>query len=404
MIDWSDKQKSFFANSYHSFNIMSGAVSSGKTYISNLRWYKHILEAPKNSLLVMIGKTGESLRDNCIRYLMEMDGSFSLDETKVPMRLYSHHNTVEVACCGGDNERSWQRIQGKTTAGAYFDEITNLPQTLVQNICKGCRHQGKVWPKFMTCNPDHPSHFIKQLYIDSDNLDKRVWYFGLQDNPSLTDEYIKEVKQLYTGAMYERMIEGKWVQAEGIVYNEFDRDKHLFKTVKNTIKDHVIGIDWGYTNPLAIILMAVDYDGNYYELDEIYHRQQHIDESLKAVMKAKGWLDMKPRVSYGYADTNRPDCIQSMHKLLGFPILGAIKDVEDGIQCVNGMLKKGKLLTHDTKCPNLLIEKESYCWKDKAKKDEPVKDNDHLVDAERYVIYTRERGRVRMIQGNPFKR
>lgn len=404
MIEWSDKQKSFFANSEHSFNILSGSVSSGKTYISNLRWYKHICEAPKGSLLVMIGKTSESLRDNCIRYLMEMDNGFTLDETKMPMRLHCRSNDVEVACAGGDNERAWQRIQGKTTAGAYFDEATTLPQSLVQNIAKGCRHAGRVWPKFMTCNPDHPSHYIKQRYIDNSKIDKRVWYFGLPDNPSLTPEYIEEVKQLYTGALYERMILGKWVQSEGVIYNEFDRNRHLFTDIKNTIKEHIIGIDWGYENPLAIVLMAVDYDGNYYELDEIYERQQHIDDSLKAYMKSKGWLDLKPRLSYGYADTNRPDQIQLMQRLLNIPVMGAVKDVEPGINCVNGMFKQNKLLTHKTKCPNTLRERESWCWKDNKKKDEPVKEDDHLMDAERYAIYTRERGRVRIINTNPFKR
>jgi PBSX family phage terminase large subunit len=404
MIEWSDKQKSFLANSDHSFNILSGSVSSGKTYISNLRWYKHICEAPKNSLLVMIGKTSESLRDNCIRYLMEMDNNFSLDETKMPMRLHCRANNVDVACAGGDNERAWQRIQGKTTAGAYFDEATTLPQTLVQNIAKGCRHEGKTWPKFMTCNPDHPSHYIKRQYIDNPKIDKRIWYFGLPDNPSLTPEYIEEVKQLYTGALYERMILGKWVQSEGVIYNEFNRDRHLFTELPKSIKEYVIGIDWGWEHELAIILMAIDYDGKYYECDEIYARHQHIDESLKSLMTQKGWFNLRPGISYGYADSARPDQIQLLSRLISIPVLPAIKETEASINAVNSGFKNDRIFTHATKCPNVLRERESWCWKDNKKKDEPIKENDHAMDAERYTYYTRERGRVRVIKGNPFRR
>jgi PBSX family phage terminase large subunit len=404
MIEWSDKQKSFFANSYHSFNILSGAVSSGKTFISNLRWYKHICDAPNNSLLVMIGKTAESLRDNCIKWIMDMDNGITLDETKVPMRLYCSHNNVEVACAGGDNERSWQRIQGKTTAGAYFDEVTNLPQTLVQNIAKGCRHEGKQWPKFMTCNPDAPSHYIKKQYIDNSEIDKRVWYFGLPDNPSLTKEYIAEVKQLYTGALYDRMILGKWVQAEGVVFNEFDRDRHLFTEIKNTIKEYIIAIDWGYTNPLAILYIAVDYDNNYYVLDEFYETKQLIDQSLKNKLTKKGWF--QNRISYGYADTNRPDCISSMNNLIPPSIVGAKKDVNDGINAVNKQFKTNKLFIHANKCQNTLKELESYVWMKKKgnETDDPIKENDHLMDALRYAIFTREKSRVRMIKRDPFKR
>ena len=404
MIKWSPKQKSFFANSYHSFNILSGSVSSGKTYISNARWLYQIYQSPPESLLVMIGKTSESLKDNCIRYIMQMDEGLTLNETKMPMRLHCKANGVEVACAGGDNERAWQRIQGKTTAGAYFDEATTLPQSLVQNICKGCRHDGRTWPKFMTCNPDHPSHYIKKSYIDKASLDKRVWYFGLLDNPSLTDEYIEEVKGLYSGALYQRMIEGKWVQSEGVVYSEFNRDKHIFTDIKNTIKEHIVGIDWGWENPLAMVLMAVDYDGKYHIVDEIYETHQHVDSGLKKFMEHRGWF--KHKISYGYADTNRPDLIQQANQLFGFPVLAAIKDVVPGINCVQTFFKKDRLVVHKTKVPNTMRELESYCWKEKTGKptDEPVKENDHICDAIRYVLYTRERGRVRLINANPFRK
>ena len=383
---------------------MSGAVSSGKTFISNLRWYKHIFDVPDRSLLVAIGKTTEALRDNVINPILKIDNNMYLDEKKIPMRLVNDSNGVEVACAGANNERSWQSIQGKTTAGALFDEVTNQPQTLVQNVCKGCRQDGKQWPKFMTCNPDAPGHYIKKNYIDNAVIDKRVWYFGLLDNPSLTDEYREEVKQLYTGALYDRMILGKWVQAEGVVFDEFDRDRHLFTEVKNTIKEYIISIDWGYTNPLAIQYIAVDYDSNYYVLDEFYETKQLIDETLKAKIIKRGWLSKS--ISYGYADTNRPDCINSMNKLMPFPIMGAIKDVADGINAVNSQFKQNKLFVHANNCHNTLQELESYVWKQKKgnELDEPIKDNDHLMDALRYAIFTRERSRVRIIKSNPFSR
>ena len=123
-------------------------------------------------------------------------------------------------------------------------------------------------------------------------------------------------------------------------------------------------------------------------------------------MKAKGWLKLNPAISYGYADTNRPDSIQSMHRLVGFPIMSAIKDVVDGIQCVNGFFKKKKLFIHRDNVPNMLRELESYSWKSKPGKvfDEPIKENDHNCDALRYCLFTRERSRVRMVNTNPFRR
>jgi len=405
MIAWSPKQKNFFANSYNNINILSGSVSSGKTYISNVRWLKHIYDAPQNSLLIAVGKTSETLKDNVIRPIMEMDQGFELNETKVPMRLYCKANNVEVACGGGDNSASWARIQGKTTAGALFDEATTLPKKLVQNVCKGCRHGGQLWPVFMTCNPDHPNHYIRTDYINNTKINARTWEFRLMDNPSLSKEYVNHVQNLYSGAEYLRMIEGKWVMAEGVVYKEFDRGKHLFtdNDIKNvSIKEHVIGIDWGWTNPLAMILFAVDYDNNYWCLDEIYIKNQHIDDSLKAIMNQRGWIQKK--IAYAYADTNNPENITRFRNTTGIITLPAVKDVIPGISLVQKMTKDGRMRYHHARVPNTLSEKDMYCWKETKglTRDDPIKENDHLMDAERYVIYTRERGRVRLINKRAF--
>jgi hypothetical protein len=53
------------------------------------------------------------------------------------------------------------------------------------------------------------------------------------------------------------------------------------------------------------------------------------------------------------------------------------------------------------------MEFENYCWltqKGELSKDEPKKEDDHSMDAIRYTLYTRERGRARVIQNNPFRR
>jgi len=404
VIGWSDKQLDFFANSYANINILSGSVSSGKTFISNIRWLKAIYDTPPNSLLIAVGKTSESLKDNVIKPIMEMDMGFHLNETKVPMRLYSNTG-VEVACGGGDNEAAWARIQGKTTAGAIFDEATTLPLKLVQNVCKGCRYGGKLWPVFMTCNPAHPRHYIKTDFIDNPNLNTKTWEFRLTDNPSLTDEYINHVKNLYSGAEYQRMIEGKWVMAEGIVYKEFDRAKHLFADddIKRvSFSEYVLGIDWGWENPLAIIYFGVDYDGNYWALDEIYLRHQHVDNSLKSLMHTKGWF--KKSINYAYADTNNPENIKRFRDEIGVTVIGAIKDVLPGITLVQGYQKKSRIKYHFRNCINTINEKESYAWKTTKgmSKDEPNKVNDHLMDAERYCIYTREKTTVKMLRTRPF--
>lgn len=262
---WSETQKDFFANSHHSFNVLCGAVSSGKTYISNIRWFDYVMnEAPKYSLLIMAGKTMEALYDNCIRDLKTMDDGigdwqFSHVRPGAVSRIIIHSKNIEIACIGGDNETSWTRVQGKTVAGAYFDEATNLPRSLIKLVSKGCRHLGKQWPKFFTTNPDVPSHFIRTEYLLNEKIDIGIWNFLMTDNPSLTKEYKEELENTYTGVLYDRFILGKWVASSEFTVYRFDRRVNGVKDKIEFIPgaESYMALDFGISDPTFIIVCQV---------------------------------------------------------------------------------------------------------------------------------------------------
>jgi len=262
---WSAVQKDFFQNSTHSFNFLCGAVSSGKTYISNIRWFDYVMnEAPNDCLLIMSGKTMESLYDNCIRDLKAMDDgindwSFSHIRPGAVSRIKVISKNIEISCIGADNEASWKRSQGKTTAGAYFDEITNQPKNLVKLVSKGCRHLGKQWPKFATTNPDVPSHYIRTDYLLNKKIDIAIWQFYMTDNPSLTKEYKEELENTYSGVMYDRFILGKWVASSEHTVYRFDRKLNEVKTNLDFMagQDSYMTFDFGVNDPTFIIVCQI---------------------------------------------------------------------------------------------------------------------------------------------------
>ena len=75
---------------------------------------------------------------------------------------------------------------------------------------------------------------------------------------------------------------------------------------------------------------------------------------------------------------------------LGITTIDANNEVLDGITMTAAEMQKGNLVILD-RCPNLIREIESYVW-DKKKsergEDEPLKKNDHAVDALRYALAT----------------
>ena len=371
---------------------------------------------------MMSGRTSESLYDNVIRDLIRL-GRGDIKYGKQPQRCYVSSRNIEIACASADNERSWGRIQGKTVYGWLADEIVQHPKSFVTMAQSRCRGGGKPSPKFWTCNPDSPSHFIKKQYMENEEIDKMNWYFTFDDNPLLTKEYINELKNSYTGIYYDRFIMGKWVIAEGIVYDRFNRAIHVIKDYpQNEVKEYVLGIDWGYAkdHPLAIGLIAIT-DRAYYVIDEIYVEKTLIDESLVKMMKDKGWYklrlrrvdpeasfivkDVETKPSYAYCDSSRPDLMDTFYKLSGINVVPAIKDVDDGIQAVHRKFNKSGDGSYGLyfldKCHNHIREFELYRWLESLSgegKNVPKPKDDHCPDEVRYVIYTRERGKVRVLK------
>jgi len=383
----SDKQLDFFGDSYHSFNVASGAVSSGKTFIQTLRWYKHIYDVPDGVLLMMSGKTSESLYDNVIRELAKMNER-DIIVHRQPLRVQVKSKGVEIACAEAHNETSWGRIQGKTVYGWLADEVTQHPRTFVKMAQSRCRGAGKIWPKFWTCNPDVPEHYIKSEYIENMDLDIRTWQFELFDNPILSREYIAELEASYSGVYYDRYIRGLWVHAEGMVLDEYDRELHIvdpFEIPRSWKR--IRGIDFGFQNPFCCLWGAIDEDDRLYIYDEHYERQQLLDYHAD---------EIKSRGDHNLIGTPADHDAQDVAELrkYGVTTTPAIKDVGIGIQKMKARFKVQEdgrpRIFISRNCTNLIREIPLYRWEEpkegRAEKEEPVKVDDHALDALRYMI------------------
>jgi PBSX family phage terminase large subunit len=429
---FSDKQIDFLKNSTYDINICSGSVRSGKTFISNLRLYDFLENEAINNVDVLIsGKKGDSVERNVVNPFLDiMDINGCKDRfhyQKNPRVLKYLPKNIDCIIEGANDVGAEGKIRGMTSQAWLADEITIYPKNFVLQAINRCS-AGKRY-KWWTTNPDSPSHYIKTDIIDkieSGKVDGRVWYWNIDtDNPILDRAYIKQIKSLHNGIFYDRFILGKWVIAEGCIYDTFNRDKHIVESYPvKEVKEYILGIDWGYAkdHPMAILLMAVTNDA-YYVIDEIYLEGQLVDKSLRGIMETKGWysmpdLDYDPEtffsparkktktVSYAYADSARPDMIDQFRKISGISTLPAVKHVTDGIQAVQRLFTlkdNGKYGIYIlSKCVNTIRELELYRWDSKLStgegKDIPVKKDDHCPDAIRYAVFTRGAGMARQVK------
>ena len=144
--------------------------------------------------------------------------------------------------------------------------------------------------------------------------------------------------------------------------------------------DIFYGIDFGFNNPTALVQVTV-YDGKFYVKEILYQSgltNNALIEKLKILLK-----DFEDKTIY--ADAAEPNRIAEI-ELAGFNIRPAQKNVLNGIMSV-----KSDNFFVTKSSANLIKELQTYSWKSDNNGnilEEPIKFNDHLVDAMRYAIYT----------------
>lgn len=248
------KQLDFILNDDSRVNLLSGAVRSGKTYISLLKWAIFVASMPKDSEFIMVGKTITALKRNCLGLLTELVGSdnFTYSTSQKSGKLYGRQIWLE----GANDERAESKIRGMTLAGAYVDELTQIPFEFYTMLLS--RLSVKNAKLYATTNPDAPTHWVKLEIIDNDKIDKKVWNFQFDDNLILkreNEKYFEDLRREYESlgeVFLQRFIYGNWVLAEGLIYKQFNDNKEMF------IKDEAVDENGKPLN-FMIITIGIDY-------------------------------------------------------------------------------------------------------------------------------------------------
>ena len=185
----SDKQIKSFAEATKRYNFWVGAVRSGKTFASLLKFIDLLKNGPKGDVMI-VGVSRESIQRNVLGQLYEF--------LRFPMPSSKTNETLlygrRVYFVGAHDEGTVRKIQGATLALAYIDELTSIPEPFLKML--ETRLSVKGAQLLATMNPEGPSHFIKKDYIDRQHeLNLNVWHFVMDDNPALDDEYKTEIKK-----------------------------------------------------------------------------------------------------------------------------------------------------------------------------------------------------------------
>lgn len=380
--------------------IADGAIRSGKTLSMSLSFVMWAMDSFNGYNFAICGKTIGSLRRNVITTLKQMLRSrgYRVTDKRADNLLIIRRGKKSniFYLFGGRDESSQDLVQGVTLAGVFFDEVALMPESFVNQATGRCSVDGsKFW---FNCNPANPMHWFKINWIDAVKDDaekpKNLLYlhFMMDDNLSLSEDTKRRYKQMYSGVFYSRYILGRWVSADGLIYDMFDQDKNLYRPEQRPVamvwnSQRTIACDYGTTNP-CVFLDIYD-DGEKIRVDSEYRwdsrkemRQKTDKEYADDLMEFMG-----DKICTVLIDPSAASFIAELRSR-GVYVVPADNDVLDGIRKTSALIQRGDIQLCTT-CTGTIGEMGAYIWDDKASQrgeEKPVKQSDHGLDALRYYV------------------
>ncbi|MGW3025858.1 phage terminase large subunit [Streptomyces sp. NPDC001221] len=428
--------------------VMAGPAGTGKSLACLFRVHLAALHNPGIRCLI-VRKTAVSLTSTTlVTYEKKVAGDalargivtwFGGSAREPACYRYSNGSVIVV---GGMDKA--EKIMSAEYDLVFADEATELTVDDWEAIATRLRNGVLSWQQqIAACNPSHPAHWIKQRCDQGETL---MLTSRHRDNPAYVNadgsytpkgrDYFAKLAKL-TGVRKLRLQDGIWAAAEGQIYDSWDDALHLVDP--RPIPDAWVRwwtVDFGFTNPFVLQCWAEDPDGRLWLYREIYRTRRLVEDHARHILRlvrrcascceSKAddhdchaceecrleWTEPRPRAVI--CDHDAEDRA-TLERHLGMSTSAAKKTVSDGIQAVQSRLKvqgdgrprlfvvRDALVERDPELEEASLpmgtveEVTGYVWAVKpgnagGLKEEPVKKDDHAMDALRYMVADRDLG------------
>jgi PBSX family phage terminase large subunit len=374
------------AGDAHRFRVVNCGRQFGKTTLS-VEEMKGFALAKENANIVYIAPTIQQARDICWNMLKTELKSITLKAKEAPslelevMNIHGGSSFIKL--------RGWEAVE--TLRGQQFDLIVMDEVASMKNFW--LNWQEVLIPTLtfrkgqclFISTPKGFNHFYDLYNFEGKDPDFKSFHFTSYDNPYLDKVELEKTKSKTTEDRFSQEYLGDFRKQEGLVYKEFARDRHVVDTIPETYDEYIAGIDFGFTNPTAVIHIYRHGDDNYTVTGEWYktgRTEEQIGEYVKSC-----------KFNKVYPDPESPSAIDVLNTK-GIDVVEVIKNkdsIQNGINRVRQLLKMGKLHIHKS-CVNLISEFETYAYPEKRpdsnEQENPIKEHDHALDALRYALNT----------------
>lgn len=406
--------------------VLSGSAGTGKSMGCLQKLVVCCFKYPKTRAL-MVRKTRESLtttglvtlQEHVIPDLLEAGIIRYYGGSRKDPAKYIFPNGSSMMVAGMDKAT---KIMSSEFDIVFVQEAIELSEDDWEKITTRLRNYKMPYQQIIAdTNPDGRQHWLRLRALKGTTTMLQSVH---EDNPTLYNhdtktwtprgkDYISKLDAL-TGVNYQRLRLGKWVSAEGVIFDAFNHEKHVVDPfdIPDDWRRYWV-LDFGYTNPFVCQMWAEDGDGRLYLYREFYRSEMIVEDHAKMIMDTVApngeWLEPKPHAVI--ADHDGEDR-RTFTRHTGLRTKPAKKEVMQGIEAVKTRLRdagdgkprimfmRDALVYEDPKLKSrkkpcsTIAEIGGYVWSAKKTangQDMPEKADDHGMDAMRYVCAYKDR-------------
>tara|TARA_E500000178_G_scaffold354737_1_gene424857 strand:- start:1862 stop:3163 length:1302 start_codon:yes stop_codon:yes gene_type:complete len=373
------------------YRFICGALSrrQGKTYIANIIGQLTVL-VPGSHVLLMspnysLSQISFDLQRNLIKHF---DLEVLRDNAKDRVIELSNNSTIRM---GSINQVD--SVVGRSYDLIIFDEAALTDGRDAFNVALRPTLDKDNSKALFISTPRGRNNWFAEFFYRGFNDEFPDWLSikaTYHENPRFSEQDIIEAQKSMSTAEFAQEYLADFNTYEGQIWN-FDYENCTTNTDQFEPQgmDVFAGLDVGYKDPTAFIVIAYDWDNEvYYVLDEYIDSEKTTEYHASEIQQ----LIQKWDIDYIYIDSAAQQTRYDFAQNYDISTINAKKSVLDGIAHVANVVDNNKLLVSQ-KCEHTLECLDQYQWDPNPNllREKPKHDRfSHMSDALRYALYSFE--------------
>src|SRR3990167_5875595 len=360
------------------FKVLVAGRRFGKTVLA-VETMVFTAVSKEDAKIVYIAPTFQSARDIAFEQLKKriLAITHQINETRLEIEVRNKFKGTSKILL-----RSWDSVE--TIRGQAFDLIILDEVAQFDHFWTGWQEvlrptltdkRGKV---LFISTPLGFNHLYDLYNTELTDKDFKSFHFTSWDNPHLDREELQRAKETLPKDRYLQEYEASFQKTQGLAIPEFSREKHLYEELPMGNYEKIAGVDFGYVHPAAV--PEIYWDGKKLRVDDEWYKTGRTDAQIAEYVASCHYKAVypDPENAGGIEELRRREVnVREVKKGKG--------SIVEGIQIIRELFLNKQLLINK-RCVNLISELESYAYDDDKKSETPIKENDHAIDALRYVV------------------